>query len=67
MNNIDELRKAYPDWHFTDEFNEEREEKIKLKKARGKGAPKKRRSAAGMFISVIGGVGVCCGLNANLA
>jgi hypothetical protein len=28
-------------------------ESIKLKKARGKGAPKKRRSAAGMFISFL--------------
>jgi hypothetical protein len=35
---------------FDDEKEEERLESIKLKKARGKGAPKKRRSAAGMFI-----------------
>lgn len=46
MNNITELRKAYPELEFEDEKEEERLENIKLKKARGKGAPKKRRSAA---------------------
>ncbi|KAE9978291.1 hypothetical protein BLS_009473 [Venturia inaequalis] len=45
-NNIAELRKAYPELEFEDEKEEERLESIKLKKARGKGAPKKRRSAA---------------------
>jgi len=46
MRNVQELRKAYPNWEFADEAHEEREEKIKMRKARGKGAPKKRRSAA---------------------
>jgi hypothetical protein len=49
MNNITELRKAYPELIFDDEKEEERLESLKLKKARGKGAPKKRRSAAGML------------------
>lgn len=55
MNNITELRKAYPELEFDDEKEAERLESLKLKKARGKGAPKKRRTAAGMlhFISVV--------------
>jgi hypothetical protein len=57
MNNITELRKAYPELIFDDEKEEERLESLKLKKARGKGAPKKRRSAAGMFTRVLVGVG----------
>ena len=52
MNNITELRKAYPELIFDDEKEEERLESLKLKKARGKGAPKKRRSAAGMLLSI---------------
>lgn len=53
MNNITELRKAYPELIFDDEKEDERLESLKLKKARGKGAPKKRRSAAGMLVGVL--------------
>jgi len=42
---IQELRKAYPNWTVPDDAEEERLEKLKLKKARGKGAPKKRTAA----------------------
>jgi small subunit ribosomal protein S33 len=50
---IQELRKAYPDWEVIDEEEDERVEKLKVKRQRGKGAPKKRRSAAGMFCSIL--------------
>jgi small subunit ribosomal protein S33 len=50
---IQELRKAYPDWEVIDEEEDERVEKLKVKRQRGKGAPKKRRSAAGMFCSTL--------------
>jgi hypothetical protein len=46
---IQELKKAYPDWEVEDEEEEARVEKLKVKRQRGKGAPKKRRSAAGTF------------------
>lgn len=46
---IQELRRAYPDWEVLDEDEEERVDNLKTKRQRGKGAPKKRRSAAGTF------------------
>jgi len=46
MHPIRELRKAYPGWHFPDEKEQRRLESIRLRKIRGKGTPKKRRSAA---------------------
>jgi hypothetical protein len=46
---IQELRRAYPDWEVEDEDEEARVEGLKVKRQRGKGAPKKRRSAAGTF------------------
>jgi Mitochondrial ribosomal subunit S27 len=42
---IKELKKEYPDWVVEDEDEEDRLEKIKLRKMRGKGAPKKRTAA----------------------
>ncbi|MCJ1382365.1 mitochondral 37S ribosomal protein S27 [Xylographa soralifera] len=39
------LMKAYPDLETWDEEQEDRLEGIALKKQRGKGAPKKKRSA----------------------
>ena len=42
---VKELRREYPDWQVFDEEEEERLEKIKLQKMRGKGPPKKRTAA----------------------
>ncbi|RFU33369.1 hypothetical protein B7463_g2940, partial [Scytalidium lignicola] len=39
-----DLQRAFPDLDMYDEEEEERLEKIKLLKARGKGAPKKKRT-----------------------
>ena len=47
---VQELRRAYPDWDVFDEEEMERVEKLERAKARGKGAPKKRRTKAGMFV-----------------
>ncbi|TVY84886.1 Mitochondrial 37S ribosomal protein S27 [Lachnellula suecica] len=48
MATFKDLKKAYGDDYETfDEGEEERLEKIKMIKARGKGAPKKKRTAAG--------------------
>ena len=47
---IQEMRRAYPDWQVFDEEETERVEKLERAKARGKGAPKKRRTKAGMLI-----------------
>ena len=47
---IQELRKEYPNWEVEDEKEDLRLEGIRLSKMRGKGAPKKRRSAAGEII-----------------
>ena len=47
---IQEMRRAYPDWEVFDEQEIERVEKLERAKARGKGAPKKRRTKAGMLI-----------------
>jgi hypothetical protein len=44
------MRRAYPDWQVFDEEETERVEKLERAKARGKGAPKKRRTKAGMLI-----------------
>lgn len=45
---IQELRRAYPDFEIEDEAEKERLEKLERQKARGKGAPKKRRTKAGL-------------------
>ncbi|KAF1981778.1 hypothetical protein K402DRAFT_398171 [Aulographum hederae CBS 113979] len=42
---IKKLREKYPGWHLVDEREDERFENIKIAKARGKGAPKKKRTA----------------------
>lgn len=42
-----DLKKAYPGYEMYDEFEEERLEHLAIAKARGKGAPKKKKSAAG--------------------
>jgi len=47
---IQEMRRAYPQWEVFDEEEMERVEKLERAKARGKGAPKKRRTKAGMLI-----------------
>jgi small subunit ribosomal protein S33 len=47
---IQEMRRAYPDWEVFDEKEIERVQKLERAKARGKGAPKKRRTKAGMLI-----------------
>jgi len=47
---IQEMRRAYPDWEIFDEEEAERVEKLERAKARGKGAPKKRRTKAGTLI-----------------
>jgi len=44
-----ELRRAYPGWEFDDENEEARLESIRMRKMRGKGAPKKRK-AEGMWL-----------------
>jgi hypothetical protein len=44
------MRRAYPDWEVFDEKEIERVEKLERAKVRGKGAPKKRRTKAGMLI-----------------
>ncbi len=44
------MRRAYPDWEVFDEDEMERVEKLERAKARGKGAPKKRRTKAGMLV-----------------
>jgi Mitochondrial ribosomal subunit S27 len=44
------MRRAYPDWEIFDEEEAERVEKLERAKARGKGAPKKRRTKAGTLI-----------------
>jgi small subunit ribosomal protein S33 len=41
---IRELRRAYPAWDFEDENEEARLESIRMRKLRGKGAPKKRKA-----------------------
>ncbi|EPE36228.1 hypothetical protein GLAREA_05566 [Glarea lozoyensis ATCC 20868] len=45
MATFQDLQKAYPDWETFDEEQEDRIEKLKLLKARGKGAPKKKKTA----------------------
>ena len=47
MGTIKELQRAYPGYEIFDEDEEERFEKVRIKKSRGKGAPKKKRTAAG--------------------
>lgn len=49
MSPIKELKNAYPEWTFPDEDEGMRLESIAARKARGKGAPKKR-TAAGMSL-----------------
>nr|POE65215.1 mitochondrial 37s ribosomal protein s27 [Quercus suber] len=45
-----DLKKAYPGYEMYDEFEEERLEHLAIAKARGKGAPKKKKTAAGECI-----------------
>ncbi|KAF2404817.1 hypothetical protein EJ06DRAFT_579368 [Trichodelitschia bisporula] len=42
---VQELKRAYPTWEFEDEEEDDRLESIKMRKQRGKGAPKKRTAA----------------------
>ncbi|KAG9233131.1 mitochondrial ribosomal subunit S27-domain-containing protein [Amylocarpus encephaloides] len=46
MATFKDLQKAYPQWETYDEEQEDRLEALKIIKARGKGAPKKKRTAA---------------------
>lgn len=46
---LNDLRKAYPELLTWNEKEEERLESVAITKARGKGAPKKKRTAAGKF------------------
>ncbi|CZT21424.1 probable RSM27 Mitochondrial ribosomal protein, small subunit [Ramularia collo-cygni] len=41
-----DLRKLYPEFELYDNFEEDRLEHIQISKSRGKGAPKKKRTAA---------------------
>ncbi|KAI9852056.1 MAG: mitochondral 37S ribosomal protein S27 [Thelocarpon superellum] len=43
---VKDLRKAYPDRITWDDAEEERLENVEIAKSRGKGAPKKKRTAA---------------------
>ena len=45
-----DLKKAYPVWEMYDEKEEDRLEHVAITKARGKGAPKKKKTAAGEYI-----------------
>lgn len=44
-----DLQRVYPQWEMYDEAEEDRLEHVAMLKARGKGAPKKAKSAAGEF------------------
>jgi hypothetical protein len=44
-----DLQKAYPGFETYDDFEEDRVEHVQISKSRGKGAPKKKRTAAGKF------------------
>lgn len=46
-----DLRKLYPEFELYDNFEEDRLEHIQIAKSRGKGAPKKKRTAAGEYFS----------------
>lgn len=46
-----DLRKLYPEFELYDNFEEDRLEHIQISKSRGKGAPKKKRTAAGEYLS----------------
>jgi len=46
-----DLQRVYPRWEMYDEAEEDRTEHVAMLKARGKGAPKKAKSAAGQSIS----------------
>ncbi|KIM98990.1 hypothetical protein OIDMADRAFT_19943 [Oidiodendron maius Zn] len=45
MATLKDLRKAYPEYEMIDEDEEDRLESLRIIKARGKGAPKKKRTA----------------------
>ena len=45
-----DLQKAYPGFETYDDFEEDRIESVAITKSRGKGAPKKKRTAAGKWI-----------------
>lgn len=47
---INDLRKAYPELRTWNEKEEDRLESVAITKARGKGPPKKKRTAAGKSI-----------------
>jgi hypothetical protein len=44
-----DLQKAYPGFETYDDFEEDRIESVAITKSRGKGAPKKKRTAAGKW------------------
>lgn len=44
-----DLKKLYPGYEMYDEAEEDRLEHVQITKMRGKGAPKKKKSAAGEF------------------
>lgn len=44
-----DLQNNYPEWQMYNEKEEDRLEHIQVLKAKGKGAPKKKRTAAGEF------------------
>jgi hypothetical protein len=44
---VQELRREYPDWEVDDDKEDIRLDGIQLRKIRGKGAPKKRRTKEG--------------------
>lgn len=51
----------YPEWEMYDEKEEDRLEHLQILKAKGKGAPKKKKSAAGEFIDRSGRGGMLDG------
>jgi hypothetical protein len=54
-----DLRKLYPEFELYDNFEEDRLEHIQIAKSRGKGAPKKKRTAAGKLHFSRGFAGRC--------
>jgi small subunit ribosomal protein S33 len=48
-----DLQKAYPGFETYDDKEEDRVEHVQISKSRGKGAPKKKRTAAGEFTTTI--------------
>jgi small subunit ribosomal protein S33 len=54
MGTIRDIRKLFPGFETFDEYEEDRLEGIQIAKSRGKGAPKKKRTAAGKETRAIG-------------